>query len=509
VLLVETLKDIHPDKLPDVMHSYINDGRGPEVRQAIPVLAQQHPHMREQFAAILTTLQNQSEPLNLISGADGVAIVCAYCGGSVSKQSPDTRTVICQYCGCDAEQPATDGLSQWKGRIDTQASFSIGSFFNYNGQKWQAIGVQKFSGEIREWDSEDKKWISSRASYTLWWMLNEQRELCWLSDYGNKRYWSTQYVPQNPGLPDDQNKKIEYGNWTLDFAAGEFSYYPKINDKKKSWEFGTRPADEKRSDSNGHAYVYSTEAMLENGNPTEIAFFRSVSISNKHILQGLGSKEILSKISRWRLTGGLLAGAALLSLASGMALKVITESEQVVTNESVYVRNKSIAVGELRIENTPAILQFNSQLLGTLPKDKYAGFDIELETSEGEPVGGYYTEFWRETGYDDGYYDENSYQTSKNLRIDEPGTYKISATMSENDSNSQPKVRILVTTNPIEITPFFASMFAGFAGGVLSLARSKSIAAGGASLGGKLATAIPRRKRKSRKGKKERQGSLG
>jgi len=111
VLLVNTLKDIHPDKLPSLMHSYINDGRGPEVRQAIPELTQQHPHMREQFAAILTTLQNQNEPLSLISEADGVAIVCAYCGGSVSKQSPDTRTVICHYCGCDAEQPATDGLS--------------------------------------------------------------------------------------------------------------------------------------------------------------------------------------------------------------------------------------------------------------------------------------------------------------------------------------------------------------------------------------------------------------
>jgi len=245
-------------------------------------------------------------------------------------------------------------------------------------------------------------------------MLNKQRELRWLSDYGSKRYWSTQYVPQNPGLPDDQNKRTEYGTWNLDFAAGEFSYNPKINDKKKSWEFGTRPPGETRNDSNGHPYVYSTEAKLENDKPTEIAFFKSVGISNKHILQGLGSKEILSKISRWRLTGGLLAGTALLSLASGMVLKAMTESEQILTNESVYERSK--------------------------------GIDIELETPEGEPVGGYYAEFWRETGYDDGYYDENLYHVTKNLRIDEPGTYKISALLGSSNPISSIKTRTLVTT---------------------------------------------------------------
>ncbi len=502
MLLVDTLKDIHPDKLPTVLHSYISDGREPEVRQAIPELAVQHPHMREQFAAILATLQNQGESLDLISEADGIAIVCAYCGGSVSKQSPNTRTVICQYCGRDAEQSTTDGLSQWKGKIDTQAKFSIGSFFHYDDQKWQAIGVQKYSGKIKEWDSEDKSWEISPASYTLWWMLNKERELRWLSDYGGKRYWSTPYVPQNPELPKDQNKRIEYGSWTLDFAAGEFSYHPKINDQKKSWEFGTRPAKEASTDKNGQRYVYSTEAKLDNGNATEYEFFRSVGISNKQILQGLGSTELLSKISRWRLTSGLLAGAAILSLASGFGLKAFTKSEQILTNESVYEKRKPIAIGELRIEDTPTVLQFNNRLLQSLPKNRFAGLDITLETNEGAFAGEYYAEFWRETGYDDGYYDENQYLITKDLRIDEPGTYKISAMLSSSNSIDSIKSSILVTTNPVQIVPFFMSLFAGIAGAMLCMARSKSIAAGGASLGGKLATSKPGRKRSSKKGEK-------
>ena len=499
MLLVDTLKDIHPDKLSTVLHSYINDGRGPEVRQAIPELAQQHPHMREQFSAILTTLLKQDEPLSLISETTGIAIVCAYCGGSVSKQSPNTKMVICHYCGCDAEHPATDGLSRWKGRIDTQAKFSIGSFFHYENQKWQAIGVQKYSGKVSEWDSEDKSWEINPASYTLWWMLNKKRELRWLSDYGNKRYWSAPYVPQNPELPSDQNKQTEYGSWNLDFAAGEFSYHPKINDQKKSWEFGTQPAKEARTDSNGHHYIYSTEAKLDNGNATEYEFFRSVGISNKQILHGLGSTELLSKISRWRLTGGLVAGAALLSLVSGMALKVITESEQIFKDESSYEKNKPLVVGEIRIEDTPVVLEISNRLLDTLPKNRFVGFDIELETDDGVPAGGYFAEFWRETGYDDGYWDESLYLINKNLRVDEPGTYKINATLSESNSIDSAKVEISVITNPVQIVPFFMSLFAGIAVAMLCLARSKLIAAGGASLGGKLATSKPGRKRSSKK----------
>ena len=499
MLLVDSLSEIHPDKLPAAIQSYIRDGRGPEVRQAIPLLTQRHPEMRDLFSAVLRSLERTEQPLDLISGANGVAITCANCGGSVSKQSANTQIVICLYCGNNAELPNADGLSRWQGRIDTQAKFSIGSYFKFRGEKWQAIGVQKYSGTIREWDKEDRTWENNSSRFTLWWMLNEKRELAWLSDYGSKRYWSTKYLPKKPEIPKDKDRKIEYGSWFLTFAAGEFSYEPQPGEKRRSWEFNKAPGGEAVKDTKGDRYSYSTEASLdENGKPSEIEFFRSIPLSNQSILQSLGSNELLANVSRWRLSGMLLAAAGVLSILVGFVLKVAIDSDNLLSTNTTFASasTESVELGELRVEDTPTILRFSNQLRQGLPANRWAEFELELEDGDSNPVGGYYVEFWHETGYDDGPWRESVYRVNRDIRIEEPGTYKLRGLMDQTNANFPFKVQLDVTTNPVSTKPFFFAMFAGIVAAILSMVRAKSLATGGASLGGKIAESTSRRKRK-------------
>lgn len=509
MLLTDSLKDIHPDKLPELLKSYVRDGRGPEVRQAIPDLTRQHPALKDVFASILISLEGDKPPPDMISGASGVVLSCSNCGGSVCKQAPDTHTVICQYCGCDAEHPPTDGLSLWQGRIDTQAKFSIGSYFTFRGTRWQAIGVQKYAGTIKEWDREDKVWETNVANYTLWWMLNENRELGWLSDYGSKRYWSEKYIPKNPAVPSAADKSIEYGRWGLKFAAGEFSYAPNPGEMRTTCEYSKPPRGEAKRSSEDRNFVYGTEAQLgDDGNPVEIEFVRSVAISNRDVLQGLGSSKLLGAVSKWRLTAGLLAGTAVASFVLGFILNISRDSEELLGVTSHFNNEQPQQVGEIRIEDTPALLRFDNRLVTRLVANRYVELEIELEDAAENYAGGYMVEFWRETGYDDGHWDESRYNFVRDLKIEEPGTYSISALIGSTNAGFPASVELKVKTNPVSQEPFFFSLFAGIAAGVLGWMRSHSISSGGASLGGKMAATARRKKKKgkSAKNKKKKRG---
>ena len=451
----------------------------------------------------------------MCASSAGVALTCANCGGALTKQAKNTRTVICQYCGQDAEQPTDTKLTHWSTQLDSQANFSVGDFFTYAGEKWQAIGVQLFSGTLREWDDEDNVWEKNRTTHTLWWMLNEKREISWLSDYGSTRYWSTRYIPKNPKLPPKNNKRIEYGDYRLDFAAGEFSYKPEPQQKSRTWEYTTYPNnDEARNDARGNRYSYGVEASIdENGKESEFEFIRSVSISNRDVIKGMGATESLKSIQRWKRTGFVLAAAGVMSFIAGFLLEKSRAQDTLLTHTANYAQAQPLELGELRIEDVPKLVKFTSILNNPLNKEKWVEYEVELTNSTGDVIGWYGAEFWRETGYDDGYWDESDYGDSRLIKIEEPGTYQVIGFIGEtnltpqdlNNTNNPGSLNISlnVTDNALSKKPFLFALFGGLVAGILSLVRSKSRASVAASLGGRLAPGAKNKKKRKVKNKRK------
>jgi len=520
VLLTRSLQEIHDDKLVDVIERHIAAGREREVRHALPTLIEKRPNLASTLKELQKRLNKLQNPPAMITSSTGVALTCSNCGGALTKQAKNTRTVICQYCGQDADQPAGAKLTRWSTELDTQANFSVGEFFTYANARWQAIGVQLFSGSLREWDNEDHVWETNNTSYTLWWLLNDKREIAWLSDYGSSRYWSTRYIPKNPMLPSKDNENIEYGNYRLDFAAGEFSYAPAPHQKKRTWEYTRNPnSNEASKDANGNRFIYGVEASLdERGKASEYEFIRSVKISNRDIIKGIGATQSLIGIKRWQKTGYVLAGAGAASFLAGTLLDISRSQNTLLGNTTDYTFTQSVELGELRIEDVPKIVKFNSRLNEPLAKDKWAEFEVELTNTAGDVVGWYDTEFWRETGYDEGYWDESDYGDSRLIKIEEPGIYKVTgfigetnviraqsieSAINQNLSNNPARLNITltVTDNALSKKPFLFALFAGLVGGMLSLVRSKSRAAGAASLGGRMAPAAKGRRKGNRKDK--------
>ena len=88
----------------------------------------------------------------------------------------------------------------------------------------------------------------------------------------------------------------------------------------------------------------------------------------------------------------------------------------------------------------------------------------------------------------------------------------VAGLVSSTNAAYPARVKLAAVTNPVAKEPFFFALFAGVATGVLSLMRARSIASGGASLGGKMANSASRRKnsrrKKGNKGKKRNKGKM-
>jgi len=235
----------------------------------------------------------------------------------------------------------------------------------------------------------------------------------------------------------------------------------------------------------GNRFIYGVEASLdERGKASEYEFIRSVKISNRDIIKGIGATQSLIGIKRWQKTGYVLAGAGAASFLAGTLLDISRSQNTLLGNTTDYTFTQSVELGELRIEDVPKIVKFNSRLNEPLAKDKWAEFEVELTNTAGDVVGWYDTEFWRETGYDEGYWDESDYGDSRLIKIEEPGIYKVTgfigetnviraqsieSAINQNLSNNPATLNITltVTDNALSKKPFLFALFAGLVGGML------------------------------------------
>ena len=513
--LLESLRQLHPEKLPGVIEQHIRDGDSNSVRQALPSLIHQHPHLSAQLKGIAERLRqppaadntarqnaddvtsardgindkskNDVAAIETISGDHAQVFACGNCGGTVSKQHPNSQHVICHYCGCDAIHPPASGLARWHQLLDARSRFTIGSLFNYKNRRWQVIGVQCYRGTIREWDSEDKDWETNSYNFTLWWMLNEQRELAWISDYGKWRYWSQKFIPFKPQMPGSDDRTVEHGKWELAFAAGEFSYMPYDGEQRESREYTRSPKGLDAPKMQSSKYSYSVETgMDENGIPEEIEFIRSSKLSNAQVLAGMGSAKLLETVKRWSATSNIFIGTVAALLIGYFALSAMFQSSTVLTGTTQARVAAPTQIGTLDVKEAGE--SYSIELASArFTANRYIELILDIEDSDDVWAGGAEVEFWRETGRDsDGSWDESDYRATQQFRFEQPGSYLLTLTPGETNLESIPSFTATVRSHPNPVMPFIVAGLATLAFAVVSRMRSRSRAASGASITARL-----------------------
>jgi hypothetical protein len=480
------LADIHEDKLLSTLQAHIDDGHEQAALQAIPDLQLRHPAFDNELTEIKQKLSDKlAAEVKVLDGNTAEVFRCVNCGGGLSRQSADTVHVICQYCGCDAEHPAQDmALERWNNALDLEANFTIGDFFTYEGRRWQAVGVQLFSGRVREYDSEDG-WESSWSRYTSWWMLNEQRELAWLIDDGRRRYWADKHLPDNPALPDSKDRQYEHGEWTLEFAAGEFTYQPMQQERHNSAESSTTRRLTSEGANTAHRYYSSVESRLdEHGETVEIEFFRSRMIPHDEMLEGLGKDSAKQDHRRWRNTMyGILLALPLLAAA----VMYLNRGGEVIGNTVAIASNdKAVFVQTLDASDVGQLYRVRGSLKG-IRDNSWFGVDVGMMNSDDEYIYNKYIEFWRESGRDsDGPWSEASLSTSWIIRIDEPGVYRFVIDADEASTNASADFSIELEPNRTSTMPFILAAALTFGLMLVSRSKMESVSAAAASIALKL-----------------------
>ncbi len=478
------LTNIHPDKLLGTLQSHIDAGHGQSALQAIPDLQTGYPQFHNELERIQRELSdNLVADVKVLDRKQAEIFRCLTCGAGLARQSPETVHVICQYCGSDAEHPATDrSLRRWDSALDLEANFTIGDFFNYRSVRWQAVGVQLFSGRVREHDSEEG-WERRYARYTNWWMLNEQRELAWLVDDGRRRYWAEKHLPDNPSVPDTNDTGFEHGEWELEFAAGEFSYQPESGERHRSSESkGSRvlPAVDKKQ-----RYYQSVESRLnEKGDVDEIEFFRSRMIPHSEVLQGLGKNLELSDVARWRNTMRILCIGLPLLAASVFFWN--RGGERTVEIVALAKQDTSVLMQEFSVDRAGQMIEMRGAING-VRNNSWFGVDLTLTNSDGDDVYSKYLEFWHESGRDDdGPWSESDLSSKWYLRVDQPDTYQVMISGDAESTTSTADFRLTLEPNRVSQMPFILAGFLCVALIILCRSKMSSVRAAAASIGLKI-----------------------
>ena len=479
------LVGMHPDKVLGALQNHIDAGHEKSALQAIPDLQLQHPQFHNELEQTKARLSAKLvEGVKVLDRSAAEVFRCVNCGGGLSRQHPESTHVICQYCGCNAEHPAQNiHLERWNKALDLESNFTVGDFFEIDGQRWQSIGVQLFSGRVREYGEDG--WEKNFSRYTSWWMLNERRELAWLVDDGKKRYWADKYIPEKPMTPESSDKKYEHGVWKLEFAAGEFSYQPVPSEKLITAEKARRVSMPVRPGGKSHSYYTSVETRLDaNDKPKEIEFTRSRIISNEDMLAGLGKSTESIDLKRWKHSiFGLIAA---LPLLVGLSLYFNKGGEEIVKSVELNSQSTDVQLQPLKVDSAGTMIEMAARI-NKIEVNTWIGVDLLLENSDGEVIYDKYLEFWRESGFDsDGRWEESLSSISWHLRVDEPDTYQ--AVVSVDPASTQPATGFQLKAEPnrAPVAPFIMAGFVSLF--LMMLCRSKlsSVVSGAASIAVKL-----------------------
>ena len=476
---------MHPDKVLGALQKHIDAGHDKSALQAIPDLQLQYPQFHNELEQTKARISAKLvEGVKVLDRNAAEIFRCVNCGGGLARQNPESKHVICQYCGCDAEHPAQNiQLERWNKAIDLESNFTIGDFFEYDNQRWQAIGVQLFSGRIKEYD--EGEWESNFARYTSWWMLNERRELAWLIDDGSTRYWADKYIPEKPSLPSTSDKKYEHGKWKLHFAAGEFSYQPKLGENHLSAEqtqmvsLPVRPGGSKLS-----YYVSSETRLNADDQPKEVEFFRSRRIPNDEILLALGKSTESLDMARWK--HSIIALMAAFPLLLGLLLYLNQGGEEISNSVDLHTASTNVQLQTITIDEPGTMVEMNT-VVTKLNANKWLGVNFWLEDGGGTAIYAKYLEFWRETGVDsDGPWDESKRSFTWHVRVDEPDTYKALVSVEPGSTQASSGFRFKTEPNRTSKSPFIVAAVFSFLMIMLCRSKLKSIAAVAASIAVKL-----------------------
>lgn len=368
---------------------------------------------------------------------------CKSCGSTVKQFNPNSEIIICDHCGTNtADENPTKIETQLASRVPKNPLLKLHETFEYQSKTWQIIGCICYTGEVREWDGEDGVWETNYWKYNSWWVMNEAREIAWITHDSTGYKWSRKTVFK--GKIPETSRTYEKGSWKIASAAGEFSYFPKVGGSSTTYERGES----------------SIEILLDSqGNKKEIEAFVNKKIKPLDLLKAFNKTDLLESLKRSKLAQKaifssivcLLLGYFLLTLRSETLLKISPQTFQ------HPFKAKTIQLGQISLDKK-SLLQF--RLYGTLPGGNGSfEADLIIRDDKNVIVSEVPISLWRASGRDsDGSWTETKRSVDPFLNLPANKQYRL--TLKPTILSKWKKVSIsgLIEKNKTSSKPLFVGI---------------------------------------------------
>ena len=360
---------------------------------------------------------------------------CTSCGNALTMRNTRANYITCHYCGTqldgNSEEHAIISQVGNPQKAPYKSFIRLGMTATFNGIEYTVVARTSWKADYKEWYLDDE---GSGYSDEIWrwdeWLLASQKGTYhYLIDDQEGYYLSERIVPSNPCLPDRSlrlslfkdrtTKQIqEIGSATVEHFEGESTYKILQGDNVRFASYKEGSVD------------YSVEYRLDRENPNEIIeveFFKDIKIAPAVLFGAFGNndavKNIMEKREKFKYFRNLFAiGTGIFFILMIVGL-VATGPSQVkeAFNASALQDEIPLDLGPWDLSDTRTLHDLTLEC-SSLPENQELWVGLEILEND-EVIYAMDHVFSRWTGYDDGYYDEKDYKTSKGFKVDEAGTY--------------------------------------------------------------------------------------
>ena len=380
---------------------------------------------------------------------------CKNCGFPMRQFNPNSLMMICESCGTRFGESTPP---KYTPEVPLNPLFKLHEQFERNGMTWQVIGCQSYAGSVEEWDSEDKVWERTPWSFHTWWVLNEKREIAWISQDKTGYSWSHKKTV-NSAIPVG-DRSFEVGNYTMISAVGEFSYIPREAEQIRSYEKAGR----------------SLQLLLDaQGQTQEIEAFHDIKLDLMELLSNFGKQSVVDALKRAKTT--MLAAFATIPILVIGYFAMQTQEKTLMSTETVTITSKSlkqvIPLGQFKLDNEGLLeLDFKAGL-----ERGDGSFDAEIVVSDSDKtaVAELPLSMWRESGRDsDGPWTESQWRDAPRIKIPAGSSYSLSLVPDTLKRWKSITLKGQVTRNVVSLLPIILGGIAALVLGiVLSVLRRK------------------------------------
>lgn len=377
---------------------------------------------------------------------------CPNCGAALQQRLATSQTIVCPACKTHVAIGAEEAQILSKGTQIPAPPVPI-----FPGDKATLNGVEYFvMGRVmyRGWDDED------RWHWHEWMLGGADGSLVWLSFSDDEGFVMFRKLRVRVPFDADHGDAIPTGQ-SGHFAPVVERYPAKVlaAEGELTWQAKLGEGLKMVEGKLGNVF-YSVQKT-----DSELEMYEGMAISTKQVAEAFGHTKWKEAIESSGQTQGVLQMIAAVAVVLAIISACAGVGVGTVKGQSLRTQTFSLTSAqpvatfpvEVNGRGRPALIDL--KMNNTLPMNTFASVDVSVIDPTGEDLFELSKDFWHESGYDEGYWEESDYNSGGRFVPPDGGNYTLEVALGERS----PGVESMNLQVAIYENTFLPSWFWGYA----------------------------------------------